>query len=163
MMDNLVPIPMVNRFAGYKFTAGPGAKDYTAQDTTGIASIPGYVLSFDAQDKLTKIVAKKNVGTLLITPVYEKESFSEGRWVLKAQTSVNSEYGQTVTIKKDLSYGTSQGVGVLTGLRVSTEQKLEGAKVKPLNSDERLEFKNYKINTGDAFKYFLGEGAKASP
>lgn len=163
LMDNLIPVPMVNRFAGYKLVAGPGAKEFTAQDTTGIASIPSYVLKFDAQDKLTQIIAKKNIGSLTITPAYEKESFTEGRWVLKSQTSSNAENGQTLTIKKTLTYGTAQGIGVLTGLRVLTEQKLEGSKAKPLNSEESLEFKNYKINSGDAFKYFLGETGKTGP
>lgn len=163
MMDNLIPIPMVQRFAGYKITAGPGAKEFTAQDSTGIAAIPAYVLSFDPQDRLSKITAKKPIGSMVITPKYEKESFSDTRWVLKSQVSVSSENGQTVTVTKNLDYGTTQGIGVLTEVEVSTEQKLEGVKAKPLISEETLEFKNYKINTGDAMKYFLGEANKNSP
>jgi hypothetical protein len=163
IMDNLIPIPMAQRFAGYKISAGPGAKEFTAQDTTGIAAIAAYVLSFDSQDLLSTITAKKPIGTMVITPKYEKESFSDTRWVLKSQVSVSSENGQTITVSKNLDYGTIQGIGVLTEVEVSTEQKFEGAKSKPLKSGETLEFKNYKINTGEALKYFLGEANKATP
>lgn len=163
MMDNLVPIPIPQRFAGYKITAGPGSKEFTAQDTTGIAAIPAYVLSFDSQDRLSTITAKKPIGTMVVTPKYEKESFSDSRWVLNSQVSVSSENGQTLTVSKNLDYGTDQGIGVLTEVKVTTEQKLEGSQTKPLKSEETVEFKNYKINTGEAFKYFLGEANKTSP
>jgi hypothetical protein len=163
MMDNLIPVPMVQRFAGYKISAGPGAKEFTAQDLTGIAAVPAYVLSFDQQDRLSKITAKKPIGSMVITPKYEKESFSDSRFVLKSQESVSSENGQSVTVTKNLKYGTNQGIGVLTEVEVSTEQKFEGLKDKSMKSEETLEFKNYKINSGDALKYFLGESNKNSP
>lgn len=158
MMDNLIPPTMAQRFNGYKFANGTKAKEFVAQDTTGVAPIPSFVLKFDQEDKLVEVVGQKPIGTLNIAPVYAKESFSDGRYVLKQQTTTSTEGSQTVTIKKVLEYGQSQGIGVLTGVEVTTEQK--GQNGKTVSASEELTFKNYKINAGEALKFFLGEGTK---
>lgn len=162
-IDNLLPMTTAQRFAGYKFHSGASPKEIVAQDTTGIAQVQSYVMKFDSVDKLLEVVGKKNIGTLIITPAYEKESFADGKWVLKSLTTTSSENGQTAIVKKSLSYGTSQGIGVLTEVELSTEQKSEAPGTKPLILEENLVFKNYKINTGDAFKYFLGDAPKKTP
>lgn len=161
-MDNLIPVSTVQRFSGYKFHTGATPKEIVAQDSTGIASVQTYVLKFDAQDKMTEVVGKKVVGTLNIIPKYEKESFADGKWVLKSMVTKSSENGQTVIVKKELDYGKHQGVSVLSEVTVSTEQTIPGAP-KSLITEESLEFKNYKINAGEALKYFLGESNKSTP
>lgn len=162
MMDNLLPVATLNRFAGYKIISTANPKELLAQDTTGIALIPSFTLRFDNQDKIIEVIAKKPVGTLVITPKYEKDSFSDGKWVLKSQTTNASENGQVIISRKELTYASSQGIGVLAKIKTSIEQKLESGGVKPLNSGETIELKNYKINTGDAMKFFLSEGTKTS-
>lgn len=158
MMDNLIPPTMAQRFNGYKISNGSKAKEFVAQDSSGVAPIPSFTLKFDQEDKLVEVVGQKPIGSLVISPVYAKESFSDGRFVLKEQTTTSTEGSQTVTIKKELEYGQSQGMGVLTGVEVTTEQK--GQSGKSVSATEKLTFKNYKINAGEALKYFLGEGTK---
>lgn len=161
VMDNLIPLPTVQRFAGYKFHSGSTPKEFVAQDSTGIAMIQSYVLQFDNQDRLVNVIGKKPIGTLTITPKYEKESFADGKWVLHSMSTESAENGQTVKVVKELDYGRHQGIGVLTEVKITTEQG-PGGNSKPLISEEELEFKNYKINTGEALKYFLGETSKAA-
>lgn len=161
-MDNLLPLTTVQRFAGYKFHTGASTKEIIAQDSTGIASIQSYMMKFDAQDKLVDVQGKKVVGSLSITPIYEKDSFADGKWVLKSLTTTSSENGQTAVVKKELDYSKSQGIGVLSEVTVTTEQNFPGSP-KPLITEESLEFKNYKINSGEALKYFLGESNKVAP
>ena len=164
IMDSLLPIPTMQKFAGYKFQSGAGPnKDFVAQDATGLATVQSYILRFDNTDKLIEVIGKKAVGELLITPKYEKESFADGKLVLKSLHTSSSQNGQTLLVKKDLSYGTSQGLGVLNRVRITTEQSSSMSQAKPLILEETIEFKNYKINNGDALKYFLGEGSKATP
>lgn len=163
VMDNLLPLTTVQRFAGYKFHSGATPKEFVAQDTTGIAIVQSYVLRFDNQDRLIGVSGKKPIGTLTITPNYEKESFADGKWVLKSMATQSSENGQTLIIRKELDYGSSQGIGVLSEVKMVTEQRSEVPGAKPLISEEELEFKNYKINSGEALKYFLGESPKATP
>lgn len=161
-LDSILPLTTVQRFAGYKFHTGSSSKEIVAQDTTGIASIQSYVMKFDAQDKMTEVIGKKVVGSLTITPKYEKDSFADGKWVLKSMTTNSSENGQSVVVKKELEYGKSQGIGVVSEVTVTTEQSFPG-NPKPLISEETLEFKNYKINAGEALKHFLGDSHKPTP
>lgn len=163
VLDSLLPPSTIQRFAGYKFQASKIPKEFTAQDGTGVANVQSYLLRFDSQDKLIEIIGNKPIGTLTTTPVYEKESFSDGKWVLKSMATVSSENGQSYSMKKELSYGSSQGMGVLSKLKITSEQKAAAAGAKSLKLDEVVEFKNYKINSGIALKYFLGETEKITP
>jgi hypothetical protein len=163
LIDNLLPLTTAQRFAGYKFHSGANPKEFVAQDSTGIANIQSFVLKFNNEDCLTEVIGKKTIGTLAAIPKYEKASFSAGKWVLKSLSTTNSENGQSMVVKKDLKYGTSQGIGVLTEVTVTTEQRSENTAAKPLISGETINFKNYKINAGYAMKYFLGESSKTSP
>jgi hypothetical protein len=153
-IDYLLPQPLAKRFPGYKFTSGV-ANTFIAQDTSGVAPIPSYILKFSSEEKLLEIEAKKNIGTLIITPLYEKQSFSDSRWVLKEQASVSSENGQSLMSKIKTNYATVQGMGVLSELKITTEQKSLDSKIKPLLMEDSVTFSNYKINAGDALKYFL--------
>lgn len=160
VIENLLPPSTVQRFAGYKIIQGAKPKEFVAQDSTGIANIPSFTLRFDSQDRLTEVEGHKPVGFLMTTPKYEKDGFSGGKWVLKSISTKTIENGQSVTVSKDLKYGSSQGIGVLSELVIKTEQKLESVHAKPLILEEAIEFKNYKINAGEALKYFLGDSAK---
>jgi hypothetical protein len=78
---------------------------------------------------------------------------------LKSYQTESDENGQFFKITKELNYGKSQGIGVLSEVNVLREQKSEnGAKARVI--EEQIRFKNYKINSSEAFKYFLGETAK---
>ncbi|MFP5385479.1 MAG: hypothetical protein ACLGHN_05330 [Bacteriovoracia bacterium] len=158
LLDNLIPQTLPQRFAGYTFTQGKKQREIIARDTSGIAPIPTFSLSFDDKDRLIEVNGQKPVGLFIVKPVYEKESFSEGKWVLKEQKTVASENGQTMTVSKELEYGKVQGISVLTEVEVTTEYRSEGTDKKPMSVSETIEFKNYKINEGTALKYFLGEG-----
>jgi hypothetical protein len=161
-IDNLLPQSTTQRFAGYKFSQGPKQREITAKDASGIAPIPSFTIKFDGQDKIFEVVGNKPVGTFTVKPVYVKESFADGKWVLTEQTTTSSEGGQVLTIKKALRYGKSNGIDVLSEVTVSTQQKLVSDPSKTSSSSETMTFKNYKINEGDGLKHFLGE-SKASP
>lgn len=163
VVENLLPPTSVQKFAGYKFHSGATPKEFVARDSTGIANVQSFVLRFDNEDKLIEVVGNKTIGTLVTIPQYEKEGFAGGKWALKSLTTKSSENGQSLTVSKELKYGTSQGIGVLSRVTLTTEQRSEAPGAKPLILEEEVHFKNYKINTGDAFKYFLGESGKTTP
>lgn len=159
MLDSIIPQTFAQRFHGYKFTQGATAKEIIAKDNSGIAPVPTYVIKFDNQDKLIEVDGIKPVGTLVTTPIYEKEAFSDGKWVLKKQTTTTSENGQSLTITKTLAYTLADGMGVVKEVGITTEQKLPNSDSKPVSISESITFEKYKINTGEALKYFLGESA----
>ena len=155
LLDGLLPPSTNQRFAGYKFQNGTNPSEISALDSTGIAVVPTYVFSFDKDEKLVQILGKKPVGTINIVPTYSKPGFSEGRWVLDKLVTTATEAGQTITIIKQFSYGKHEGHGVLKEMTLRTEQT--NSQAKSLISEENVDFKNYKINSGEALKYFLGE------
>jgi hypothetical protein len=163
ILDNLIPQTFEQRFAGYKFISGAKPREIIASDTTGMAPIPSFLLKFDEQDRLVDVLGQKLVGTMDVRPVYAKEPFAEGRWVLVEQKMTSSENGQSMTVSKKLEYGKTSGIGVLTYLKVTTEQQANSPKSKPIKSADSFTFKNYKINEGVALKYFLGEGKTSEP
>jgi len=158
-----LPPTTVQRFTGYKFHSGANPKEFVAQDSTGIANIQSFILRFDNMDRMTEVIGKKAVGTLITTPTYEKDSFAAGKWVLKSISTNSTENGQSLIVTKDLKYGTSQGIGVLSQVLITTEQKQEKQGGKALITEERITFKNYKINVGEGLKHFLGDTSKPAP
>jgi hypothetical protein len=160
IVDAILPPTMQQRFAGYKFSAGKTTQELEAKDTTGLAHVQSYIFQFDPTGRLIGIEGKKAVGELKIVPNYVKESFSDSKWVLKSLKTTQSENGQVITVKKDYSYGTSQGIAVVSRLSMQTEQEATKDGGKALNFEENIEFKNYKINAGEALKYFLGDAPR---
>jgi hypothetical protein len=160
MMDGLLPIPVMNRFTGFKISSTSTPRNYIAKDQSGMAAIPSYNIFFDDQDRLKTIEGNRPVGTFKITYDFEKKSFSDGKWVLQSQTTETSESGQSMTTKKKFDYGDASGIKVLSELEVSIEQRWNNPKLKPLVDKEVIKFKNYKIDAGEALKYFLGEATQ---
>jgi hypothetical protein len=161
LMENLIPVSFAQKFNGYKFTPGAKQKEYLAQDLTGLAPIPSFTLKFDEQDKLIEVIGNKPVGSIMVKPTYEKMGFSDGKWVLREQVTTSTENGQTVNVSKELDYDKSQGIGVLSEITVNTQFVPQGKDSKVVKTSESVTFKNYKINEGEALRYFLGE-SKAS-
>jgi hypothetical protein len=156
ILDDLLPLGLQQKFANYKFSASSKPKTFVAQDTTGVAPVPSFTLKFDQQDRLQEVIGNKPIGSLVIHPLYEKQSFSDGRWVLKKHNTVSIENGQSLSVSKELKYGEIQGIGILREVTITTEQKLVGKEGKPFTLNDTVLFKNYKINTGDALRYYLG-------
>lgn len=161
LIDNLLPQTMEKRFQGYQFTQVK-PREYIAKDTSGLAPIPSFTLKFDDQDKLTEVVGNKPIGTFVVTPVYTKPGFADGKLVLTSQTSTSSEAGQTLVVTKELDYDKAQGITVLSEVTITTAHQPAGKDTKGVKVSDTVEFKNYKIDEGAAFKYFLGEAKPAA-
>jgi hypothetical protein len=161
VIDNLLPVPTAQRFAGYKFILVK-PRELRAVDASGLAPVPSFRLKFDEQDKLVEVTGDRPVGTVVTKPVYDKPSFADGKLALEEQTTVTTENGGTLTVTKDLSYGKVEGIGVLEEVEITTEQA-PGGKARSVKATDTVTFKNYKLNTGAAMKYFLGEAKAQQP
>lgn len=161
LIEEIIPRSFQQKFSGYKFQYDPKKMEITASDTTRMALVPTYILKFDTKDRLVEIIGKKFVGSFNQTFNYSSKDFSGGMVVLDQMTILNTESGQTVTVKKEYDYQKNQGLGVLAGIDLTIEQA-QGASSKKVNSQkEKVIFKNYKINTNEAMTYFLGKGSKS--
>ncbi len=158
LMDNILPLPIALKFAGYKAISN-GPKQYLFQDTSGISDVPSYTIKFDEQDKLIDITGNKPIGTLKISPTFEKDSFTDGKWALKKQVTTLTEGGQEIITVKTIQYGKEQGFTVVKSVSMTTEQKFSNPKLKPVSQNEIIEFKNYKLNSNEATNYFQKDKA----
>lgn len=155
-VESLFPQGVNEKFAALKVTQGPGKREFTATDSSNMAPIPSYTLKFDEQDRLVEISGNKVFGSMTVSPVYSKESFADGKWVLTSQTSEEGDGTRKVISTRELSFGRAQGVPVPSELELTTEQKHQESQ-KSEKFKESYLFKNYKINDGSAVKFFLGE------
>ena len=153
VLEYLIPKSMNDKFKGYKFsTTSPGR--ILAQDSTGVAATPSFQLNFNAENKLVEIIGNRPIGTMIITPRFEKKSFADDKWVLEEEIITTTENSQTLSVTKEMSYDKFNGIQALDEIEVTTKQVVEG---KSSKSVETINFKNYKINEGVALKYFLGQ------
>ncbi len=159
VLDSLLPMTIAQRFPGYKITAGKIPKEFTATDPTGVAPIPTYTIKFDEQDRLSEIIGNKPVGSWNMVYAYEKKAFSEGRWVVGQVTVNTSDNGLTVKTSRKLNYGDAQGMGVLSEVVLTVEQSGD----KGFRNQDIIEFENYRINTGEGMRYFLGDAPVSEP
>jgi len=157
LLEYLMPIGILKKFNGYKISQGTRPKEFVAQDTTGIAPVPNYVLKFDEQDKLVEVIGNKPVGTIQIKQNFEKTSFSDSKWVLMEQVSTSAENGVSVSVTKEFDHDKVQGIGVLSEINITTVFTSQVKDSKSVKLTDSIKLKNYKINEGFALRYFLGE------
>lgn len=155
-IETLFPQGVSDKFASLKITQGPGKREFTATDSSNLAPIQSYTIKFDEQDRLVEVAGNKVFGTYSVNPVYTKESFGDGKWVLTSQTSEDSDGANSMTSSRSISYGKAQGLAVPSELEIAIEQKNQASKNNN-KFKENFVFKNYRINDGSAVKYFLGE------
>lgn len=151
VLDSLLPMTVAQRFPGYKISPGKTPKTFVATDTSGMAPIPSYVLKFDDQDRLSEIVGNKPVGSWEMSWVYEKKAFADGKWVVSQTVLSNAEGGQTLKSTRKLNYGSVQGIGVLSEVVITVEGP------NGFKNEDSIDFKNYRLNTGEGKRYFLGD------
>lgn len=159
VLDSLLPMGVAQRFPGYKIAAGKSPKEFIATDPTGVAPIPSYTIKFDEQDRLSEIIGNKPVGTWDMNYTYDKKAFAEGRWVVSQVVVNTTENGVNVKTTRKLSYGDAQGMGVLSEVALTVEQTGD----KGFRNQDTIEFENYRINTGEGMRYFLGDAPVSEP
>jgi len=160
LMENLLPPTFEQKFNGFELSRSSNPGEFIAVDKSGIAPIGKYYLKFDAKESLTEVEGKPAIGSFLVKTEYEKTGFSDGKWVLMKQVSDSNQNGISLQSKKSLEYGETKGIGVLEEVQIETTTKSIANEKINASSEETLEFKNYRIDSGLAFKYFLGDNIK---
>ncbi len=159
-LEELVPMSFGEKFKDYDVKALEGSYLFELNDKTGLNAVPKFVFKFDNQKILSHILGKKPVGEINYNLSYEKRSFSQDKYVLVKSVTESKEAGVNIYIEKNFSYATLDGTGVLKRLEVESKTNVPGDKPTEIKSEESFDFKNYKINTGEALNYFLGENSK---
>jgi hypothetical protein len=165
-LENIIPLPLDKKLQGYKFKSDTKKpRTVIATDTTSLRPIPEYELIFDTDGKLASMIAKKPVGLVTSTFTWAKAPWSEPRFYV-TRTMTRSEEGPQLTeTETDTSWQTIAGIGFPSTVKTRIKQILKqpGSPNKPIERsiDETLLFKNYKVNAGEAMKWFLGHSTAA--
>ncbi len=159
-VEELVPLNFESKFKDYDVKSGNDGKSFELKDRTGINSVPSFIFKLDEQKVISHIQGKKPAGEINYNLLYEKKSFSLDKLVLVKSTVESKDSGVTSYIEKNFTYSTTDGIGVLKRLEVLSRTMIPGQKNAEVKSEESFDFKNYKINRGEALNYFLGEKSK---
>lgn len=159
--ESIVPLPIEEKFKGYQLAKGAGAqRSIVATDKSGLAPIPEFVFNFDAESRLSQIVAKKAIGTQVTTLEWKKSPWSEPRSHALRAVSVAVDGPQSTEVSTETSWQVVAGIGLPVSVKTSTRQALKApGQEKPVERkvEESIYFKNYKVNQGEAMKWFLGQ------
>ncbi|MBY0516206.1 MAG: hypothetical protein K2P81_04820 [Bacteriovoracaceae bacterium] len=163
-LETIIPIPFAQKFKGYQLKKSTKQeRTIVATDSTNMMPVPEYELIMDEEGKLVESIAKKPIGIIRTKMKWEKATWSEPKYFLTSSTSVAEEGPQTLEIESDTSWQVINSIGVPTVTKTKTKQTLNqpGTKNKPMerNVEETLYFKNYKINIGEAMKWFLSHSS----
>lgn len=159
--ESIVPIPIEAKFKDYQLRSGTGAqRTIVATDKTGLAPIPEFVFSVDAESRISQIVAKKAIGTQVTTLEWKKSPWSEPRSHAQRSISIAVDGPQSTEVTTETSWQVVAGIGLPASVKTSTRQTLKApGQPKPVERkvEEYIYFKNYKVNQGEAMKWFLGQ------
>ncbi len=165
-LENVIPIPLEKKLQGYQFKMNAkNPRTISAVDATYQRPIPEYELTFDTDGKLITMLAKKPVGLSTSFFSWSKTPWSDPRFYVTRVTSRNEEGPQLTETETDTTWTVITGIGVPSAVRTKIKQTLKqpGNAGKPIERsiEETLVFKNYKLNAGEAMKWFLGHSTAA--
>lgn len=164
-VEVIVPVPAASKFSTYTVKAdAKNPKMLIATDTTHQQAIPEFEMVFGPGYLLERITAKKPVSLVTTDFTYKKESWSDPRSVMVRSVTKSQEGAQSVVSTVDIAYLQTAGMGLPSVMKTETKQTVvvPGKGAKPLENTvtETLFFKNYKVNTSGATKYFIGQKTK---
>lgn len=165
-LESIIPLALERKLQGYQFKLDPKKpRTVSAVDPSYQRPIPEYELTFDTDGKLATMVAKKPVGQASTTLTWAKAPWSEPRFYVTRMSARSEEGPQMTETETDTVWQVIAGIGVPTSVRTRIKQTLKqpGAGSKPIERsiEETLNFKNYKVNVGEAMKWFLGHSTAA--
>lgn len=166
-LEIIIPIPLEMKYQGYQFKmSSKQIKTVIATDQSNMQPIPEFEIMMDSEGRVQEVVAKKPIGIVSTRFTWNKSTWSEPRSHL-LETKTRSEEGpQRTEIQSVTSWQTISGVGLPSLVKTKTSQVLSqpGQPNKPIERsyEEVIYFKNYKVNVGEAMKWFLGHSSPST-
>jgi len=160
--ESVIPISLEKKFTGYKFSLDPkDPSSVIAKDEKALNVIPEYRLTFEPTGLLTTLSGKKTIGTMATSFDWEKMPWSEPRLVNKKSIVKSVDGPQSVTIETFMDWQVISTIGLPTKSKTLTKQviTIPGSAAQENIVEEEVIYRNYKVNVGEALKWFLSNGA----
>lgn len=160
--ERVIPVSLVKGLQAYNLKKDEKSpRVVNAKDLSHQLVIPEFELTFASSGVIEKLVAKKPVGTITTNFSYEKESWSDPRYVLVATKTESIEGPQKVEVSTEIAYLVTAGMGLPSVIKTVTKLSLKplspGANPIESSTTETIFFKDYKVNSGSATKWFLAQ------
>lgn len=162
-VDYLVPQDLTKRLRPYKMSSKPikGGTIVLGTDPSNRLAVNKIELKFDSSEKLTSYKSYSPLGFQQSSFEYGKKSWSKNKWVLESVEAKTVQGPQITEIKTEIEYENNVGYGFPTEINIKTLQYVlapgENEKKNERSGETEISFSNYKINSGEAQKYFRGQ------
>jgi hypothetical protein len=156
--EGVIPIPLDKKFLKYKLQLDPkNKKGITAKDHTGLQVIPEYILNFNNDGRLSEIIAKKSIGEAVTKFTWKKSSWSDPRSFIEKTEMTSIDGPQETNTASVTTWIVEKNIGLPSKLEITTIQKIRDQEGK--NQERKIVedflFSNYKVNEGEALKWFF--------
>jgi hypothetical protein len=165
-LEAILPVSWDKKFAGYQPRVDekkPKVVIFT--DSKNLRPIPEFEISFDSEGRFDTILGKKPVGITATTLSYGRFPWAGSVGVVTKSHSTAQEGPQTNEATTTISYQVVSGIGLPSSVTVNGKQTLQRVVGKPLeaSTEETTLYKNYRVNTGEAMRWFLSAGGPEKP
>jgi hypothetical protein len=161
-VDYLVPQDLSKRLRAYKLKSKPikGGTLVLGTDPSNRLAVNKIEIKFDGSEKLKSYKSYSPLGFQQSIFEFGKKSWSKNKWVLESVKAKTVQGPQITEIETEIDYENNVGYGFPTEINIETLQYVlapgENEKKNERTGETVISFSNYKINSGDAQKYFRG-------
>ncbi len=159
-IDYLVPQDLSPKLRGYnlKSKKSGGSIILEGVDPTNTKAVNKIEVGFDNQGILKKYKSYSPLGFQNSIFEYEKKSWSKNKWVLDEIEAKMIQGPQVTETNTEIKYENVAGFGMPERITVSTKQSVvapgEEEKKIERTGESKITFSNYKLNVGEAQKFF---------
>lgn len=159
-VDYLIPQKLGKRLRSYKMTTKSVKNGLLVkgEDPTNTKAVNRIELMFDGDERLLSYKSYSPLGFQQSTFEYGKKSWSKNKWVLEKSFAKTIQGPQVTEIETEIDYGNQVGFGFPESIEIETTQYVvapgEKEKKQERKGETVLTLSKYKINSGEAQKYF---------
>jgi hypothetical protein len=159
-IESIISIPLEKKFANYEVTL-KSPMEMVGKDKTQQNLIPEYIFKLGAEGELQEIKGIKPVGQMTIKFENQKFPWSDQKWVATKMVTTSEDGPQVTTTTTQFQFINLQNIGLPKTILSKTNQLVRmDPKAKPIerNFEEEMIISKYKVNTGEALKWFISHG-----
>lgn len=160
--EAIVPLSIEKKFSGYRLTLdAKDPKAIVAKDDKALNVIPEFRMVFNKDGLMGMIQGKKTIGSLVTNFEWEKTSWSEPRHITKKSVAKSVDGPQSVSVESIFDWQVVSAIGLPSRVLTTTTQTINipGSAEQENKIKEEILYRNYKVNVGEALKWFLANGA----
>ena len=159
-LDYLIPQELAPRLRGYKMEKKKSSSGVMleGEDPTNTKAVNKIAVGFDSQGVLKSYKSYSPLGFQDSDFTYTKKSWSKNKWVLDEVKAKMIQGPQITETETEIEYTNEAGFGMPISVKVETKQSVvapgENEKKIERTGESQITFSNYKLNVGEAQKYF---------